>query len=338
MALLNSGASEAERALSPSEGSAYDNSTSGKSSGLHFGSLKNFVEKKMTRDGQPQKKRGPKPDAKPAATRRQQLNRQAQRSHRERKELHMHDLELQVIRDKQIHLKTVEEKKAIEEENRLLRQILDQHGICYPTKNQQHGSVHSHPGPSGSIEKSGHNFNFSQSPSTTLSGVTLSSMPEASSFQPDLDLDALNLRDGLDYNEIELNFVLKLEGCCHGHLTGVCVPGQYNSNAGVSGHTLMASYGDVEDRNILRENLKNLLTLSLKLPLEGEITPIMAWVIIATHERFQELTLADFETLGDDLKRVTRCYGFGAALEDFEVRDALSNVFATKFETYATFT
>lgn len=72
----------------------------------------------------------------------------------------------------------------------------------------------------------------------------------------------------------------------------------------------MASYGNTEDRNILREHLKNLLDLSLKLPLEGEITPIMAWVIIATHERVNELTLADFEMLGDDLNRVTRCYGW----------------------------
>lgn len=72
----------------------------------------------------------------------------------------------------------------------------------------------------------------------------------------------------------------------------------------------MASYGNVDDRAILMENLKSLLELSLKLPLEGEITPIMAWVIIATHDRFTELTLADFEVLGDDLKRVTRCYGW----------------------------
>lgn len=72
----------------------------------------------------------------------------------------------------------------------------------------------------------------------------------------------------------------------------------------------MASYGNVEDRNILRANLKNLLDLSLKLPLEGEITPIMAWMIITTHERFNELTLADFDLLGDDLRRVTRCYGW----------------------------
>ena len=84
----------------------------------------------------------------------------------------------------------------------------------------------------------------------------------------------------------------------------------------------MASYGNVEDRKILMENLKNLLELSLKLPLEGEVTPIMAWVIIATHERFTELTLADFEVLGDDLQRVTRCYGWAHDFSVFETHSA----------------
>ena len=36
-------------------------------------------EKKLKADGQPPKRRGPKPDSKPALTRRQELNRQAQR-------------------------------------------------------------------------------------------------------------------------------------------------------------------------------------------------------------------------------------------------------------------
>lgn len=40
----------------------------------------NPMQKKVTRDGQPAKRRGPKPDSKPAQTRRQELNRQAQRS------------------------------------------------------------------------------------------------------------------------------------------------------------------------------------------------------------------------------------------------------------------
>jgi hypothetical protein len=60
-----------------------------------FGFLKGLTEKKTTRglhhlqdpllgthgsaDGQPAKRRGPKPDSKPALTRRQELNRQAQR-------------------------------------------------------------------------------------------------------------------------------------------------------------------------------------------------------------------------------------------------------------------
>lgn len=36
-------------------------------------------DKKYTKDGQPAKRRGPKPDSKPAQTRKQELNRQAQR-------------------------------------------------------------------------------------------------------------------------------------------------------------------------------------------------------------------------------------------------------------------
>lgn len=129
-------------------------------------------------------------------------------THRERKELHMHDLELQVIRDKQTHLEIVQQKIAIEDENRLLRQILDQHGIFYPGKNQQHSSVDS--GPSRSTDPGFHALNFSQSPSTSLSAITPSSMPEPESFRPELDLQALKIREVLDYNEIALNFILKL--------------------------------------------------------------------------------------------------------------------------------
>lgn len=70
--------------------------------------LKNLTEKKTTKgkrglrrglhsrldltsgivDGQPPKRRGPKPDAKPALTRRQELNRQAQRYGRVRETVH----------------------------------------------------------------------------------------------------------------------------------------------------------------------------------------------------------------------------------------------------------
>ena len=48
-------------------------------SSLNLGFLKGLTEKKTTREGNPPKRRGPKPDSKPALTRRQELNRQAQR-------------------------------------------------------------------------------------------------------------------------------------------------------------------------------------------------------------------------------------------------------------------
>jgi len=89
-----------EQYASKSGGSGYGSgqSDSGKSPlSMSLGFLKTLTEKKTTRgrfdvlqeaippadhyvvDGQTPKRRGPKPDSKPALTRRQELNRQAQR-------------------------------------------------------------------------------------------------------------------------------------------------------------------------------------------------------------------------------------------------------------------
>ncbi|KAI9798960.1 MAG: hypothetical protein M1833_004313 [Piccolia ochrophora] len=119
-----------------------------------------------------------------------------------------------------------------------------------------------------------------------------------------------------------------------------------------SGHVLMAScppethiveHPDVpypydklqEDPH--RPELGKLLQLSQRLNLEGEITPIMAWGMIIGHPRFAELTQKDFKIIKDELKAKVRCYGFGAVLEEFEVRDALSSALATKIESYQVF-
>ncbi|KAG9915010.1 hypothetical protein KCU98_g23089, partial [Aureobasidium melanogenum] len=68
----------------------------------NFGFLKNLgLDKKQTKDGAAPKRRGPKPDSKPALTRRQELNRQAQRTHRERKEMYIKALEHEVLRLKE---------------------------------------------------------------------------------------------------------------------------------------------------------------------------------------------------------------------------------------------
>lgn len=56
-------------------------------------------------------------------------------------------------------------------------------------------------------------------------------------------------------------------------------------------------------------DLMKLFNLSQNLPLDGEITPIMALQIVRSHGRFGELSLADFDVLKDNLKGKSRCYG-----------------------------
>lgn len=61
-------------------------------------------------------------------TRRQELNRQAQRTHRERKELYIKALEDEVLRLKEIYTNVSQDKERLAEENRQLRQIMSHGG------------------------------------------------------------------------------------------------------------------------------------------------------------------------------------------------------------------
>lgn len=91
--------------------------------------FKNLADRRTTRDGQPPKRRGPKPDSKPALTRRQELNRQAQRTHRERKELYIKALEDEVLRLKEVYSNVSQDKEKLAEENRQLKALLTQGGL-----------------------------------------------------------------------------------------------------------------------------------------------------------------------------------------------------------------
>ena len=65
-------------------------------------------------------------------TRRQELNRQAQRTHRERKEMYIKALEQEVYRLKELYQTTSRERDAYALENRKLRELLQQYGIPLP--------------------------------------------------------------------------------------------------------------------------------------------------------------------------------------------------------------
>jgi hypothetical protein len=119
-------ASQSSFSSSPAPGQGEDKSPL---SSLNLGFLKNLTDKRTTRDGQPPKRRGPKPDSKPALTRRQELNRQAQRTHRERKELYIKALEDEVLRLKEIFSNVSQDKEKLAEENRQLKALLTQSGM-----------------------------------------------------------------------------------------------------------------------------------------------------------------------------------------------------------------
>ena len=69
----------------------------------------------------------------------------------------------------------------------------------------------------------------------------------------------------------------------------------------------------------------------------GQVTPVMALQCLRGHRNYQTLTRDDVIRMIESIKGNVRCYGFGAVMEDFELRDALSSIFATKPEMYEEF-
>ncbi|OLN95878.1 AP-1-like transcription factor 2 [Colletotrichum chlorophyti] len=358
----------------PQHGGAGSGSDQDKSplSSLNLGFLKSLTEKRTTRDGNPPKRRGPKPDSKPALTRRQELNRQAQRTHRERKELYIKALEDEVLRLKEIFSNISQDKDKIAEENRQLKQLLVQNGI--PISHYGDDIV-SNPsgGYTSSASVSGHSYgqNAYTPPMTSQStapSVSPSShgpshshshshgppppLPKlAGGQQPQHNMQTQNSGGrGVDLEQAGIDFVLTLEKPCMNHMPWLL---ERSSEMGGEpcGHALMASCppapfpeltpdipfgysnvnGDLDSQQrtweVSKGSLAALLDLSKKLNLDGEVTPVMAWGMVLAHPRARQLRPEDFQRLTEELKDKVRCYGFGAVMEEFEVRDALENVF-----------
>ncbi|KAK4103037.1 hypothetical protein N658DRAFT_522442 [Parathielavia hyrcaniae] len=403
---------------------------------LNLDYLKNINEKKTTRDGQPQKRRGPKPDSKPALTRRQELNRQAQRTHRERKEHYIKALEDEVLRLKEIFSNVTQDKERLADENRQLRALLAQNGL----------GVGSFTGGSSVRDDSTSNPSAGYSPVGSMAGSYIPPSSNTSAFTPppplsvgsrsrrggispngstqayphghhhqDSGQSQLNTGPGtgtqssvntnLDYEQAGIDFVLTLEKPCMSHLPWMLERGTREP----CGHALMAScppepfskltpdipfgqdnhqqqqhhhhptsitktssntsnsHNHNHNNNSIRQDggdnatvqrhahhphpppphphhpgdggggtwqlsksdLATLLDLSKRLNLDGEITPVMAWGMVLAHPRLGELRAEDFVRLAEELGGKVRCYGFGAVMEEFEVRDALENVFST---------
>ncbi|OTB14023.1 hypothetical protein K445DRAFT_42333, partial [Daldinia sp. EC12] len=339
------------------------NDDNGPLGSLNLNFLKSLNDKKTTRDGNPPKRRGPKPDSKPALTRRQELNRQAQRTHRERKELYIKALEDEVLRLKEIYTNVSQDKDKLAEENRRLKILLQQNGISSSPGGglDDLGSSLS-PGYTSSGSISG-GYGAGSSNAAYTPGMTSISSPNSMSAST----QGLHSHSGqghhphqhqIDYEQTGIDFVLTLERPCMDHMPWLIERAQ-DTSGDAAGHALMAScppepfpdlseeipfgfththgdQGDAPSRQrtweLSKADLSTLLDLSTKLNLDGEITPVMAWGMVLSHPKFADLRSEDFERLLDDLKGKVRCYGFGAVMEEFEVRDALNAVFSAKSE------
>ncbi|RAL13468.1 protein flbB [Aspergillus homomorphus CBS 101889] len=149
------------------------------------------TQKKVTRDGQPAKRRGPKPDSKPAMTRRQELNRQAQRTHRERKEQYIRSLETEVSRLREAYtqeisaanLTVVQHRdmvQSLSDENNILKEILVAHGINFEAEVERRKAerpsmgYHSSPLASSSVASQPRNIAPSGGPIYTTPPTTVS--------------------------------------------------------------------------------------------------------------------------------------------------------------------
>lgn len=347
-------------------------------SSLNLEFLKNITDKKSTtKAGQPPKRRGPKPDSKPALTRRQELNRQAQRTHRERKERYIKALEDEVLRLKEAFTHASQDKDQLAEENRQLKALLSQ-GVAVGGPSLLDDSLSN---PSLGYESGPASITGSYAPiSSNTSNFTASPLPTGGMGHqsgPSPNNGGMggfenqpnpNPNPNLDYEQLGIDFVLTLERPCMEHLPWLLDRTVESGGVEPCGHALMASCppesfaqmapevpfghndsGETKTHNhgvtdrgrtgeqprtwdLAKPDLATLMDLSQKLNLEGEITPVMAWGMVMTHPGVNMLRMEDFRKLADELAGKVRCYGFGSVMEEFEVRDALENVFSTKSE------
>ncbi|KAM3421314.1 hypothetical protein BST61_g1712 [Cercospora zeina] len=296
------------------------------------------------------KKPGPKRDAKPAPNEKLERNRQAQRSHRERKEQYTKDLELEVMRLKELFVQTTRERDdAIQ-----FWEVADRaplastHRLSIWDTEETRGFASDGP--------------ISDAPARDLPVVAC---PRSSNATASVTVTrAQELPAGeLDYDELGLDFILTLERPCMGHIHYLHVrahnyqPSEDGGMGGqpmevpddgenqhISGHAMMATaplYTDIIERpgsrypcqlpQLKRQDLVNLLNLSAALEIsEPEVPPVRAWIRLMQDSRTRGFSAHDFEVLKTSLLNKIHCYRFGAIIDEHDIDDALTQVCQVK--------
>jgi hypothetical protein len=144
-------------------------------------------------------------------TRRQELNRQAQRTHRERKEQHIKQLEQGLLKIKEEYVTTVRERDAFAAENRRLREILLAHGIPFDLSSPGNNLASTYGGSSsrGSVSGGYTNSTGYTSPPTGPRGSISGPSCGHSLTPPHQGQQQVNgPNGGMDYDQLGIDFVL----------------------------------------------------------------------------------------------------------------------------------
>ncbi|KAM3421313.1 hypothetical protein BST61_g1712 [Cercospora zeina] len=193
------------------------------------------------------KKPGPKRDAKPAPNEKLERNRQAQRSHRERKEQYTKDLELEVMRLKELFVQTTRERDdaiqsrdaAMLERDRLREENVQLRGHVQPAATSATGTD------SGVTANAPLQEVADRAPLASTHRLSIWDTEETRGFASDGPISDAPARDlpvvacprssnatasvtvtraqelpagELDYDELGLDFILTLERPCMGHI------------------------------------------------------------------------------------------------------------------------
>ncbi|KAL8725335.1 MAG: hypothetical protein Q9181_006454, partial [Wetmoreana brouardii] len=128
--------------------------------------------------------------------------------------------------------------------------------------------------------------------------------------------------DTLNTAEVAIDFVLALEHPCMSHLPHPTNPtSQDPSNHALlmSTHLMSRAPRPPQPDSSWTANgsiLRQLLSLSSAINLEGEITPVEAWHRLRQHPGSATLDKSTIERIKGDLSTIVRCYGFGAVMDE----------------------
>lgn len=136
-------------------------------------------------------------------------------THRERKEVYIKALEEEVMRTKEMFSRNIQEKNAIADENRKLKELLQIHGISFqsllPPDHFISKGTSTYGGSSFSNGSGSHAQNSSHSPATTAaSGLNSPMLVEPADVKADWNgvPRMAQLQEGLDHDQIGIDFVL----------------------------------------------------------------------------------------------------------------------------------